>query len=133
MNGTPIIDIKPYIPAYDSQPVAITPSWIIEAPRPRLNQVVFTEKALDQLKQLLPKLKFYDTLEHACQAIQEVLIQDPRSVYLKENWDEWQQTTYGFCIDILNVLAQFHPDKTVTVTEVEDWSHKKKYTANKDT
>jgi hypothetical protein len=34
--------------------------------------------------------------------------------------------SYGFCIDILNVIAQFQ-DNTATVIKVEDWSHKAPY------
>jgi tRNA-Thr(GGU) m(6)t(6)A37 methyltransferase TsaA len=32
LDGTPVLDIKPYLPAYDSVPAARLPSWATEAP-----------------------------------------------------------------------------------------------------
>ena len=28
IDGTPVLDIKPYVPAFDSRPTAVVPSWI---------------------------------------------------------------------------------------------------------
>ena len=28
INGTPVLDIKPYFPVYDSRPEARTPEWV---------------------------------------------------------------------------------------------------------
>jgi len=85
INGTPILDIKPYISRYDSFPQATISTWIAEPPRPQLDKVLFDSEAEKQLKNLLPMLKFYDNYDDIKTAIEEVLIQDPRSVYFKEN------------------------------------------------
>jgi hypothetical protein len=80
------------IPTYDSVPTATTPTWIAEPPRPLIEQVTFTSTAEDQLRALMPKLKFYEAYEEVINAIKGVLSQDPRSVYLREHWDEWKET-----------------------------------------
>ena len=28
LDGTPLLDIKPYVPAFDSRPAAVVPMWI---------------------------------------------------------------------------------------------------------
>ena len=95
--------------------------WITEAPRPPLSQVNFTKESLDQLQQMLPSLRFYDSFEEIKRAIEAVLITDPRSIFIRKNLGE---DTYGFCIDILNVLCKFGNENDVTVFGFEDWSHK---------
>jgi hypothetical protein len=83
VSGTPILDVKPYIATYDALPTAAAPQWITEAPRPRLKGVKFTEDAEKQLQELVPKLRFYSSLKEICTAIEEVIVQDPRSVHFK--------------------------------------------------
>ena len=34
IDGTPVLDIKPYFPAFDSRPDAMTPGWVEEIMRP---------------------------------------------------------------------------------------------------
>jgi len=119
VNGTPILDIKPYIPNYDCISSAIAPPWIQEAPRPMLEKISFSNEAQQQLKTFLPQLIFYKTFEEICKAIEEVLLQDPRSIHLKESWSD---QPYGFCIDCLNVICKFFPDRTALVIGIEDWS-----------
>lgn len=48
VDGTPILDIKPYIPEWDSVPQA-TPGWTKDAPFPSLN-VGFSPSAVDDIK-----------------------------------------------------------------------------------
>ena len=48
VDGTPILDIKPYIPEWDSVPHA-TPGWTKDAPFPSLN-VGFSPSAADDIK-----------------------------------------------------------------------------------
>jgi len=129
IDGTPIIDVKPYIPDYDCVKDSVAPQWITAPPRTLLSAIKFTEEALTQLQSFLPKLQHYSSLEEVKKAIEEVLTQDPRSVYWKKKCVE---ETYGFCIDVLNVLCMFDDEtKVVTVTGVEDWSQK--YTKQQST
>ena len=78
VNNTPVLDIKPYIPAYDSLPDAIVPSWILEGVPPL--DVTFSDVALEKLEQLVPKMRFCADFDNALLAIEEVLRLDIRSV-----------------------------------------------------
>lgn len=33
IDGTPVLDIKPYVPAFDSRPEAVVPQWIVRLMR----------------------------------------------------------------------------------------------------
>ncbi|HVC09205.1 MAG TPA: tRNA (N6-threonylcarbamoyladenosine(37)-N6)-methyltransferase TrmO [Elusimicrobiota bacterium] len=72
VDGTPIIDIKPYIPSYDCLPEA-SGGWARLAPDAMLS-VGFSKKALAQIKRLAsparPELKT---------AVGQILRQDPRN------------------------------------------------------
>ena len=86
IQGTPILDIKPYIPSYD-QPKAATDlqvkvsSWICEkaAAGPRL-EVCFTQPALQSIAQCVDSPEVAAALETS---IRQILVEDPRSVSRK--------------------------------------------------
>lgn len=102
VDGTPVLDIKPYVPVYDSvqgdnnnNNVNITlPSWV-EGGLNLRRKVVISDTAREQLKSILDSnpqaLRFYgphrgestteETLESAMKAIQQVLAIDVRSSY----------------------------------------------------
>jgi tRNA-Thr(GGU) m(6)t(6)A37 methyltransferase TsaA len=94
LDGTPILDIKPYIPYADSIPQA---SGGIAQHSPELMTVTFTEQANKQLENLAPR---YPTLGPL---IQEVLSQDPRPAYHK---DSHIDKTYGMTLYDLNIQWQ---------------------------
>lgn len=77
VNNTPVVDIKPFLPWCDA-PDSATGAWAEEAPEPGL-KVRFTSATAQRLQQLqahypeLPEL------------IQEVLGQDPRPAYHRED------------------------------------------------
>jgi tRNA-Thr(GGU) m(6)t(6)A37 methyltransferase TsaA len=79
LDGTPVLDIKPYIPYADSIPRALS-GWADSA-RPRL-KVSFTRTALAQCRGADPKgdrkLK---------QLIAEILREDPRPAFQREDAD----------------------------------------------
>lgn len=83
VDGTPLVDIKPYVPYVDCVPEAVS-EWAGEAPQP-LN-VVFSPLAQQQLLNYLPQQPKLQ------QVIIEVLQQDPRPAYhrLKD-----QDKSYG--------------------------------------
>jgi tRNA-Thr(GGU) m(6)t(6)A37 methyltransferase TsaA len=90
IDGTPIIDIKPYI-AY-SDAISDATSGFAEDPPPRL-QVRFSSRA----KQTLTALADSQQLE---QQISEVLSLDPRPAYRKNDVDLKE---YGVLLDRFNV------------------------------
>ncbi len=98
MNGTPIYDIKPYLPYTDSNPGALG-GFAQEAPQPAL-QVNFP----DALLNCIPPQK-RDTLL-------SVLQSDPRPAY-QEN----PERVYGFGFAGLNIRFQVR-DGVLTVVEV---------------
>lgn len=77
VDGTPIVDIKPYIPYSDSIPDAI--SGYAES-EPESIEVAFSDIALEELAK--DKEVAYKT-----QVIKEVLAQDPRPAYKKSKVD----------------------------------------------
>lgn len=99
VDGTPVIDIKPYIPYSDSVPDA---SGGFAAETPELLPVEFTPAALAQL----------DGEDAAYQqaVIEEVLAQDPRPAYKKGKTDDKR---YGVLLFDYNVLFRFEGDKVL--------------------
>lgn len=80
LDGTPILDLKPYLPYSDSRPRATT-GWLPSAP-PRTRQVTFTLAARARLRTLersgYPKLK---------KLITGLLRQDPRPAHQNDEID----------------------------------------------
>ena len=132
VDGTPIIDIKPYIPCYDA-PYANGedgsadwgvewartlknegkelryPEWCVPAAQPLL-RVVFSPEAEAQLTAIQQKHKAPRVLEswaHVRNAIVQVLQADPRSVYRK---GACAGETYPFFVDALDVRVIFDDD-----------------------
>lgn len=101
MDGTPIFDIKPYIPYSDSQPDAL--GGFTDHADHYLLTVNFPEPLLN----LLPAEKRI--------AAMEVLSHDPRPSYQNDPGRVYAMTFAGFDIRF------FVEDKTLTVTEVVQW------------
>ncbi|MCG2838784.1 tRNA (N6-threonylcarbamoyladenosine(37)-N6)-methyltransferase TrmO [Photobacterium sp. WH77] len=99
VDGTPVIDIKPYIPYSDSVPDA---SGGFAAEIPELLPVEFTPAALAQL----------DGEDAAYQqaVIEEVLAQDPRPAYKKGKTDDKR---YAVLLFDYNVLFRFEGHKVL--------------------
>jgi tRNA-Thr(GGU) m(6)t(6)A37 methyltransferase TsaA len=79
VDGTPVIDLKPYVPFYDSVPGAIVAPWTSKAFNANPLRVSFSNEAAEQLQQLLPCMKFYSSADDAAAAIREILSLDVRS------------------------------------------------------
>ncbi len=106
VEGTPVLDIKPYVPYADALPEATT--TLAQAPVPRLD-VRFSGHATEQLALLSPEV--YGDLE---QLIVEVLSQDPRPAYRQGKPD---QRRYGVRLHDLDVRFQV-TEPVVTVLEI---------------
>jgi len=123
IDGTPVLDIKPYIPQYDSLPHVLVPDWTYDAPVPSLQAVTFELGTEESLQKLVPSMRFYNSYEDIRSAIEQVLILDIRSirrrktdkvresnstnVSISENRnekDENQPEQHRFAIDVLNVV-----------------------------
>ncbi|KAG5342069.1 TRMO methyltransferase, partial [Acromyrmex charruanus] len=87
------------------------PDWISQ-PRTVTLSVIFNERALMQLNEILD-----DKVDEQKQAIENVLREDPRSVYLRQRWGGNQ--FYTFLIHDLHITCRFDDSRgIVTVFQV---------------
>jgi hypothetical protein len=84
VEGTPVLDIKPYVPAYDSIPDATVAEWVRKSTIER-REVEFEQLALDQLEEIVGccKLQHFkkSESEQLRVAIHETLSVDVRSIH----------------------------------------------------
>lgn len=86
------------------------PDWISQ-PRTATLSVIFNERALAQLNEILD-----DKVDEQKQAIENVLREDPRSVYLRQRWGS---QFYTFLIHDLHITCRFDDNRgIVTVFQV---------------
>lgn len=115
VDGTPILDLKPYLPSSDCLPQA-TSGWTGSKPERQI-QVEFTEKALQDLL-----VKVGDKRARYQAAITEILELDPRPVFYRgtpENPNPYTDL-YGFRFDDLNVVYRM-VGTLATITEIQAW------------
>ena len=106
LDGTPILDIKPYIPYADNIPQAYGG---MAQHSPEVMAVTFTEQAgrqLSSLEQVYPTLRLL---------IQEVLSQDPRPAYHK---DSHIDKIYGIALYDLNIQWQVIDQQNIVLAIV---------------
>jgi len=104
IEGTPVLDIKPYHPADCVTDYAL-PLWMQEQATERPPMPVdFSEEATAELAQLVRenKLQFYRDVASASAAIGDSVRHDPRPRYVKARASPTE--VYGFRLDRLNVL-----------------------------
>lgn len=108
IEGTPILDIKPYLPFSDSVPEASL-GWADSAPTDRL-QVTFSPEASEQLSQL-PEVDYPDFRA----LIEDVVSYDPRPSF-RRGRDE--QRIYGANLFDKNVRFRFVNEDSIMRVEV---------------
>ncbi|MEK7357983.1 MAG: tRNA (N6-threonylcarbamoyladenosine(37)-N6)-methyltransferase TrmO [Bdellovibrionota bacterium] len=117
VDGTPILDIKPYLPSSDRIDGA-TAGWTSNKAERRLT-VEFDEKALRDLAERVGD----ESRDRFRAAIREMLELDPRPVFYKgtpENPNPYTDL-YGFRLADLNVVYRM-VDTVATVVEIQSWS-----------
>lgn len=107
LDGTPVLDIKPYIPYVDAIENA-TGGFAPERPKPRLS-VTFAPEVEVTLKRLSP-----DTYPNVREVIEGVVEQDPRPAYYDE---KKRDASFGFCLWDLNIRWQAE-GTVATITEI---------------
>ncbi len=107
LDGTPVIDIKPYIPYVDAIPDAIG-GFAPERPAPRLS-VIFSADATAALSTL--SVDAYPNLKAIIEGVVE---QDPRPAYYDEKKKEG---AFGFTLWDLNIRWQAK-GSVATITEI---------------
>ncbi|WP_305417206.1 tRNA (N6-threonylcarbamoyladenosine(37)-N6)-methyltransferase TrmO [Photobacterium leiognathi] len=104
VDGTPVVDIKPYIPYSDSLPQA---QGGFASSAPDLMPVCFSETALNQLP--VKNKAYYQTV------ISEVLAQDPRPAYKKGKPDLKQYAVHLFDFNVHFSVTE----QQITVNQIE--------------
>ena len=137
IDGTPILDIKPYHPI-DIVAGARFPDWVsaqfpdsgLTPLVPSFGCVQFKELARSQLGHLvgLGVLEFYSSLEEIMDALVECIRLDPRRTEYRKRSDD-RAVTFAFCFDRLNVVCEMGEgdSENCDITQVEYWPHGKAY------
>ena len=115
LDGTPILDIKPYIPTYDSFPGAAEPDWLSAPAAP--TTVTFDAGAAAALGELASGSELFPSPEAVEETIRSVLASDPRSRISRKH----KTQTYAFTLDGLRVRCSFEEGENgldVRVTDV---------------
>jgi tRNA (adenine37-N6)-methyltransferase len=119
VDGTPILDVKPYLP-FDSIRDYRVPSLYTDEAEKKFTRrdVIFESEAENSLKYLVKSTKFYtndfDTLKDA---IVECLSLDIRAVYQNRGKATAEMQQYEFHFDRLNILFETH-EKYVLVKTI---------------
>lgn len=107
VDGTPILDIKPYIPAYDRPSAAsiTVPEWVLGAGKP-LCSVSFAAQALQDVGKIdTSKLRLHRSPDELLGTIRDVLAADPRPVYRQLRARD--SGSYAFQVDSATVTCRF--------------------------
>lgn len=104
VDGTPIVDIKPYLPYADSHPNAA--AGFADAAPAKTMGVRFTDEARQQLTQL--SSSYPDLAE----LVQQVLQQDPRPAYQQDD----PNRLYGMTLYNINIQWRVSDGENVVVT-----------------
>lgn len=115
VDGTPILDLKPYLPSSDCLPQAAA-GWTSSRAERKVT-VNFSENALRDLA-----ARVSDRSTRYRSAIQELLELDPRPVFYRGTAENPNPYTdlYGFRFDDLNVVYRM-VDAVAEVLEVQAW------------
>jgi tRNA-Thr(GGU) m(6)t(6)A37 methyltransferase TsaA len=123
VDGTPILDIKPYLPTADRLTHA-QGGWTASRPE-RTLRVEFTTSALSDIDRLIgheeSALEARSTTQFKL-AIEQILELDPRPNFYKgtETNPNPYTDVYGFRLDDFNIVYRMQED-LATVTGVEPW------------
>jgi tRNA-Thr(GGU) m(6)t(6)A37 methyltransferase TsaA len=118
LDGTPVLDIKPYIPAYDAHPDATVPAWLAAAPDTSPHEVLFSDAATAGLAAAAPWLRYCLDAADARGAVEDALRSELRSSYRRASASA-ASDVYAFYFDCLDVRCVFDDaQRRVTVLEV---------------
>ena len=97
INGTPIIDIKPYIPYSDIQNNAVIPNWC-KVDSLLFKKIIWSKDNTKNIIQSLQKSKYFceyfDDMNRFKSMIEEILIRDIRSLYQREKAKKKPPSSY---------------------------------------
>ena len=129
VDGTPILDIKPYLPAYDGPQDGVRfPDWVDNDKRPFESRIVYTSEAQADLERICEggeggeQLRMLSGAEEVRRAIREVLQAEPRSYFRRQQMAKGENLVYLFTVDNLNIRCQYaEAEKAVRIYALEHW------------
>jgi tRNA-Thr(GGU) m(6)t(6)A37 methyltransferase TsaA len=128
VHGTPVLDVKPYIPAYDSIPAAACATWIHEGGAPTLNVCLSPAAELQSREIALPPTSMYRTMDMLLVALREVLQLDIRSTHQGRGAASAKSDTpYEMHFDVLRVRFTTEQGCVTVVDLVVDDIRKDRY------
>ncbi|KYR02610.1 hypothetical protein DLAC_00057 [Tieghemostelium lacteum] len=114
IHGTPILDIKPYIPIYDNVPDASFPQWILDKPN-TIETIEFSINSLENLQKLLNSNT--ENINEAKELISQVLLSDPRSIYRKKKRAD---QPWGFIVKNLYIQCQIKDETIALIIDIKE-------------
>eukprot|EP01133_Synstelium_polycarpum_P002545 gene2545-2916_t len=123
IHGTPVLDLKPHIPRYDSVENAVVPEWTMKGSD--ILGVNFSQNGIDTLTEVLAthvtpvlpdEMEIKERVAVIKASITEVLMADPRSTYRR---NKLKEEIWGFIVHGLNVKCQMDEKQTAHVLMVE--------------
>jgi tRNA-Thr(GGU) m(6)t(6)A37 methyltransferase TsaA len=120
ISGTPILDIKPFIPQYDAaigEQVA-TPFWIQDADCLLLSGVEYSERAVQGFSESFRAVQLYETESEAKDALTEILRMDLRPRNKRTYPDKHEVCSIIFD----GILVQFTVDDETRMVSVVECS-----------
>ena len=133
IDGTPLLDIKPFVPyealgatSEAAPPASLRfPQWLLEDGRrvAPLRTVEIAPGAEAALRAMVGSLQLYDAYQDAWVAIVEAIQLDIRRVHHRQKFGA-AGGSYGFCLDVLNIVFEMTAADAARVVGVEDWSGK---------
>lgn len=107
-NGSPILDVKPYIP-YDVVPDLRVPNWVTDVDIPAWDLLIEPE-AEAGLRQLVNVRQsfFYPTYEDMVNLLKGVLLQDVRSIHQGRGKTKKEADDEPYRCNIDDTVVEFH-------------------------
>ncbi len=117
IDGTPVLDIKPYMPTIEAKPEAIE-GWSAKVPE-RTVTCTWEAQALNDLM-----LYFGPSIDDAKSAIESILSLDPRPVVYRGTKANPNPYTaqYGFRFESANIVYAMETPQAAKVLYIEPWT-----------
>ena len=116
IQGTPVLDIKPYHPSDAPLPPLAIPQWVADTESARPLTVTLSADAVAGLSAVIGKLEFYHNVRDAVDALTDCISFDPRPVYVKRR--NAPEERYAFRFDRVNVVYSVR-EQDATVLDVQ--------------
>eukprot|EP00033_Pygsuia_biforma_P003814 GCRY01004179.1.p1 GENE.GCRY01004179.1~~GCRY01004179.1.p1 ORF type:complete len:328 (-),score=35.86 GCRY01004179.1:142-1125(-) len=124
LHGTPILDIKPYIPKYEALPHARVPAWFDAIEQVQFGTVRMEPHAENKLKSFGNKLRIFSSPAEVLSTLKEVLQLDIRTIFRDRNGQPLKRAKVHESSLLLDTLRFFwrivaDEEETIVVYDVQ--------------